>query len=124
MVFDEHGKQKALIQSWTSLHLLGDVVHEALTDVRGAIRNSREFAGIRIGDFIHDWRQCSGSINDDNGCRGVFIRTFISKKYPRACPNKSKIDERFEMIKGWMLFYAERCDVVHLDFKSLSEQEL
>jgi hypothetical protein len=117
-IIDLHQESEMKRSQDNGLHILGDIMYKALSQVRSYLskcpdpNDSTKVTKFNTTTFIDSWKDNAkprGTLSDDTTQEAKMLRKFIVNKSPGKVKDPKYVQERYDRYKAWLTIYDERC---------------
>jgi hypothetical protein len=132
-VIDLHQESEMKRSQDNGLHILGDIMYKALSQVRSYLskcpdpNDSTKVMKFNTTTFMNSWRNNAkpgGNLSDDTTPEAKILRKFVVDKSPGKAKDPKYVQERYDRYKAWLTIYDDRCRLVHGGLDQMEAQDM
>jgi hypothetical protein len=118
-VIDLHEESELKRRQDHALHVLGDIIFEALAPVRSYLSkcpdpsDSTNVLKFNISEFILAWKDSEVHVDTNMTREAIILKKFITDKCPGKAKDPKYMQAKYDRYKAWLTIYDECSNLVH-----------
>ena len=129
-VVELHQESELKRQQYHGLHILGDIIFKALSQVRSYLSkcpdpdDSTKVIKYNTTKFISCWAAREGGVANDLTKEANILRKFVTDRSPGKAKDPKYVQEKYDCYKAWLIIHSERCNLVHGGLDQMQPQAM